>query len=111
MRLTWSRSGAASAVTPPPPAALDFPRADGPARTAATAGQLPLLPSLPVARLSVASIVIGMLVVVTLWSLGASFFVNHLGLRHALDSKQLDRDVHAAVPVETLLAADPELLA
>jgi PAS domain S-box-containing protein len=110
MRLTWSRSGVASAVTPPPPAALDFPRADGPARTASAAGQQPLLPSLPVARLSVASIVMGMLVVVTVWSLGASFFVNHLGLRHALDSKQLDRAVHAAVTVETLLATDAQEL-
>ena len=106
MRLTWSRSGTASAVTPPPPAVLDFPRADGPSRTAAAAAAPSLLPGLQVARLSVASIVIGMLVVVTLWSLGASFFINHIGLRHALESRQLDRAVRAAVTVESALAAD-----
>jgi PAS domain S-box-containing protein len=106
MRLIWSRSGPASAVTPPPPAVLDFPRADGPARTA-MAAQAPLLPpGLPVARFSVASIVIGMLVIVTVWSLGASFFINHLGLRHALESRQLDRAVRAAVTVESALLAD-----
>jgi len=106
MRLIWSRSGTASAATPPLPAALDFPRADGPARAVA-APQEPLLPpGLPVARFSIASIVIGMLIIVTLWSLGASFFVNHLGLHHALESKQLDRAVRAAVTVETAMLRD-----
>jgi len=106
MPLIWSRSSPASAVTPPPPAALDFPRADGPARASAPPQEPLLPPGLPVARFSVASIVIGMLIIVTLWSLGASFFINHLGLRHALESKQLDRAVRAAVTVETTLLAD-----
>jgi len=106
MRLKRSRSGAAHAVNPPPPVALDFPRADGPARTG-TAQAAPLLPpGLPVAHFSVASVVLGILVIVTVWSLGASFFVNHLGLRHALENKQLDRAVRAAVTVEAALAAD-----
>lgn len=106
MRLIWSRSGPASAATPPQPAALDFPRADGPSRTVVTPQALSPAPGLPVARFSVASIVIGMLVIVTVWSLGASSFVNHLGLRHALESKQLDRAVRAAVTVESTLLAD-----
>jgi PAS domain S-box-containing protein len=110
MRLTWSRSGAASAVSPPQPAVLDFPRADGPQRAAAAAQAQLLPPGLPVARFSVASVVIGMLVIVTVWSLGASFFVNHLGLRHALENKQLDRAVRAAVTVETVVAADAQQL-
>ena len=106
MRLKRSRSGAARAVNPPPPVALDFPRADGPARTP-SAQPAPLLPpGLPVARFSVASMVIGLLVIVSVWSLGASFFVNHLGMRHALENKQLDRAVRAAVTVEAALAAD-----
>jgi PAS domain S-box-containing protein len=106
MRLTRPRSGVANAATPAPPAALDFPRADGPSR-AVEAMQAPLLPpGLPVVRFSVASMLIGMLIVVTAWSLGASFFVNHLGLRHALENKQLDRAVRAAVTVENALAED-----
>ena len=69
-----------------------------------------LPPGLPVARFSVASVVIGMLIVVTFWSLGASFFINHLGLQNALESKQIDRAVRAAVTAERALSVDAQEL-
>jgi PAS domain S-box-containing protein len=80
MRLIWSRANAASAHAEvgAPPAALDFPRADGPTRVAPAPEAVPA-PPVAAARGSVASMLIGMLVLVTLWSLVTGFLFERLG--------------------------------
>jgi PAS domain S-box-containing protein len=119
MRLTWFRSGAAGPAaqrTAPDaaplaqPSTLDFPRADGPTRTATAAAPETGPQSLPVARLPVASLLLGSLFLVALWSLSASFLINHLGLRHALESQQIERATRAAAAVENALMLEARQL-
>ncbi|MCX8004658.1 MAG: PAS domain S-box protein, partial [Burkholderiaceae bacterium] len=65
----------------PPPAALDFPQADGPVRTAAPVSEVALLPPLQLRRCCSIRVMVGaVLLVATLWSLATGYLYERFGV-------------------------------
>jgi len=96
--------------------ALDFPRADGPTRppveptATASAPAPPADTNVPRRRASIATLLMSVLVLLTVWAIGISFFLSHTGLRRMLEVEEQDRATRAALAVQTALQRDLDTL-
>jgi PAS domain-containing protein len=88
------------------PEALDFPRADGPTRADQP---LPLHDAAAHARRprhSVATLLFGVLFLVTGWAIGISYLFNYLGVSQAFEAEERETTARAARVVEDTLALE-----
>jgi PAS domain S-box-containing protein len=103
-----------------PASALDFPRADGPSRPQVSVEAAPAVASLQVASthggpgkaaprsrsFSVATLLAAVLVLLTGWAIGVSYYFNYAGLTRLLETEERDRAERAARAVENALRLD-----
>jgi PAS domain S-box-containing protein len=93
-----------------PASALDFPRADGPSRSdeVMPAAAAPSVPATGARKrvFSVATLLGVVLVLLTGWAIGVSYYFNYAGLSRLLETEERDRAERAARAVENALRLD-----